>query len=109
MSNLSTFIDRALAGEVLDPGVEIDDAIDAWHDAETTLTLPQWLGMTSQEYQLYAEQPYALRSILAARHMKKDVSEILASQADSTSLAARGANPSEIASLREWLKRTGRL
>jgi hypothetical protein len=68
----NTFLTRVLAGEVLDPRVEIDDAIDSWHDAETSLTLPQWLGMTDREYRLYAEQPNTLLSILHAVRARHD-------------------------------------
>lgn len=62
-----TFIDRALAGEVLDPVAEAFEAVDAWHDAPSDLDLHQWLGMTEDEYKRFAEAPAAIVDILAER------------------------------------------
>jgi hypothetical protein len=106
MTSHDTFIARALAGEVLDPIAEAFAAIDEWHDASTDLDLPQWLGMTKEEYRLFAEKPESIRTILAAKKNNVDVFTLLQ---EGTRLAARGASPQELADLRQWLISTGRL
>lgn len=59
MSNQTSLIERVLAGDVLLE--DLDDAIDAavgeWHRADTSKSLPLWLGMTEEEYALWLEQP----------------------------------------------------
>ena len=35
--------------------VNIDDYIDAWHEAETDLELHEWLGMSIDEYKIWLE------------------------------------------------------
>ena len=108
MSRKRSIVERLLSGEEYDL-TRIDDEIDAWHEADTTISLHEWLGLTSDEYQLYVEKPDAIRIILAARHHNRPLKELLAAK-DSTSLiAARGASPAEVTELRKWLKTTGRL
>lgn len=33
----------------------IHERIDAWHEADTSMTLPEWLGWTADEYKRFAE------------------------------------------------------
>lgn len=35
--------------------IRIEDKIDAWHEAETSLLLHEWLGMSRSEYALFVE------------------------------------------------------
>jgi len=66
------FIERALAGEVLEPDKEIYDAVDAWHDdPDAELSLHAYLGMTDEEYALWLEKPALLRTILASASVSR--------------------------------------
>ena len=105
MSKRRSIVERFLCGEECDL-TRIDDEIDAWHEADTTIPLHEWLGFTPDEYQLYVEMPAAIRIILAARHQNRSLKELLAAK-DATSLA--GASAAEVTELRKWLKATGRL
>ena len=108
MSRKRSIVERFLSGEECDL-TRIDDEIDAWHEADTTVPLHEWLGLTPDEYQLYVEKPASIRIILAARRHKRSLKELLSAK-DSTSLiAARGASAAEVTELRKWLKATGRL
>jgi hypothetical protein len=108
MSKQRTIIERLLSGDEYDL-TRIDDEIDAWHDADTDLTLNEWLGLTHDEYALYVEQPSCIRTILAARHQEVPVQELLQASNGFALLAARGASPSEVEELRKWLQATGRI
>ncbi len=109
MSSRQTFVERALAGDVLDLGA-IDDEIAAWHESDCELSLHAWLGLTSEEYDLFAERAESLRVILAARRSGQDLRSLLrATDRDSSALAGRGASLSELARVREWMQKTGRL
>ena len=108
MSRKRSIVERFLAGEECDL-TRIDDEIDAWHEADTTIPLHEWLGFTPDEYQLYVEMPASIRIILAARHHNRSLKDLLSAK-DSTSLiAARGASAAEVTEVRKWLKSTGRL
>jgi len=116
MSEDTSFIARALAGEILDVDDAIDDAVDDWHErgglAEdgTPVTLHDWLGMTADEYSVFVEQPRALRAILHARRYGGTLGDIVnATDEGAVTMAARGASPEEIAALIAWLRTTGRL
>ena len=108
MSRERSIVERLLSGEECDL-TRIDDEIDAWHEADTASSLHEWLGLTSDEYQLYVEKPAAIRIILAARHHNRSLKELFAAK-DATSLtSAHGASAAEVTELRKWLKATGRL
>ena len=108
MSRRRTIVERFLSGEECDPA-RIDDEIDAWHEADTTVPLHEWLGLSPDEYQLYVEKPASIRIILTARRQDRSLSELLAANDAASLIAARGATPAEVKELREWLKATGRL
>jgi hypothetical protein len=64
MSEPSTFLDACLAGAAL--LADVDDRVDRWHDAYGAPNGPQiplreYLGLTSDEYALWVEQPGSLR------------------------------------------------
>ena len=68
----SSFIEKCINGDAsLD---EIDDYIDEWHDSDSdiNLELHEFLGMTWEEYSLWAVKPSLLAEIL--NHRKQDVS-----------------------------------
>ncbi len=100
------FIDVVLHGDAL--WTEIDDWVDQWHDTDTGMELHEFLGMTSDEYGLWVEQPSALRVILGARERGHAVEDLL-HEADEFAFAARNLSADERATVLEWLRRTGRL
>lgn len=113
MSN--TFVDQVLAGEILDPKSAINDAIDRWHDDDSEKrTLHDALGMTWEEYSLWAEDPSTLPIILHSRRFKIPLVPSMAAangpgQGD-LAIAARSAqelDPSQREALRAWLRRHG--
>ena len=108
MSSKRPIVERFLSGEECDLS-RIDDEIDAWHEAHTTVPLHEWLGLTPDEYELYVEKPAAIRIILAARHHNRSLKELLSAKDSASLIAARGASPADVKELRKWLKETGRL
>lgn len=53
---MKTFMSLYLLGEISKD--QIDDYIDSWYDDEhSDLSLPHWLGMTSQMYCFWAAKP----------------------------------------------------
>jgi hypothetical protein len=75
-----TFIDDLLSGRALVS--DIDDYIDRWHDSpegspEAAMQLHEFLGMSWDEYRLWAEQPASLRFALAARRAKRPLPDVL--------------------------------
>ena|SRR2546425_5100628 len=108
MSSKRSIVERLLSGEECELS-RIDDEIDAWHEADTTIPLHEWLGFTPDEYQLYVEKPASIRIILAARHQNRSLKELLAAKDATSLIAARGASRAELTALRKWLKATGRL
>lgn len=65
--NYPNFIEAVLKGRVSDLD-EIDDWVDAWHNGEgQNLELYQYLGMTHEEYCIWAPHPSKLVEIIKAR------------------------------------------
>ena len=63
----SSFIEKCINGDAsLD---EIDDYIDEWHDSDSTndLELHEFLGMSWEEYSLWAIKPSLLEEIVNER------------------------------------------
>jgi hypothetical protein len=106
-----TYMDLVIRGEALLR--DIDDFIDAWHDAPegsamASLSLDAFLGMTAEEYRLWVEHPESLRYIAAAHKTKQPVAMLLASR-DRLGLAARASDRSEADKLVQWLIKRGRI
>jgi hypothetical protein len=108
---VQTFVQRVLAGSIVDPSTAVLDAIGAWHESDSDVELHDWLGMTRDEYALFVERPNALRIIFHARHFGLDALELIRTEVErpSARIAARGAESEQIAELANWLRRTGRL
>lgn len=100
------YVDRVLDGSAL--WTDVDDYVAAWHEGDSDESLPEFLGLTQDEYALWLEQPQALRLILAAKEHEEPVEELLA-EANEYALAARGLSRGDIRSVRAWLQKTGRL
>jgi hypothetical protein len=109
MSSHDTFIQLCLRGEVVQD--EIDDFVDRWHDDETDhRPIHKFLGMTKEEYNLWVEQPGALRLILAAREEgDEDLYAAIERYAEMEPVAARAADPEAARVVLGWLRQTGRI
>ncbi|MDQ7908695.1 hypothetical protein RB614_29595 [Phytohabitans sp. ZYX-F-186] len=107
MSSHRTFVDACLAGEALLS--EIDSFVEAWHeDDSVTCELPEYLGMSSDDYRLWVERPESLRFILAAHKNRTPVTELLVKRAGLRA-AARGEEKGEAVQVLRWLIETGRV
>jgi len=62
---MKSFIEKVLAGKAT--AESIDNFIDQWHEGNGSETLPDYLGMTEDEYALWVETPEALDLIIQAR------------------------------------------
>lgn len=96
------FIELCLKGDVLTD--EIDDFVQDWHDGKAGLDqeLYELLGMTWQEYSVWATNPSMLQYILSARKNGISFDEEL--NRDRCALAARASSPLEAKRIMEWLQ-----
>ncbi|MGH6689704.1 MAG: hypothetical protein ACREF4_03370 [Gammaproteobacteria bacterium] len=108
MSKKRSIVERLVSGEECDL-TRIDDEIVAWHEADTTTPLHEWLGLTPEEYELYVERPASIRLILEARRHNRPLKELLAAPDAISLLSGRVPRAAEVTELRKWLKATGRL
>lgn len=60
-----TFVDQWIQGEV--PSEAIEDFVAAWHEGAGGESLPEFLGLSDDEYALWVEEPAFLAAILSAR------------------------------------------
>ncbi len=102
-----SFIDLCLSGEVLED--EIDDFVDQWHDdeSESCPELHEYLGMSWEEYSLWATRPSILPFILAAR--KKGTHIDIELNQERMALAARAESVEEAKKMEAWLKLIGKI
>lgn len=101
-----SFIDLCLSGDVLLD--EVDDFVDRWHENEnTSLELYEYLGMSWDEYSLWAAKPSILPFILSARKnestFEKEINQ------ERWALAARAETAKEARKLESWLKQIGKI
>jgi len=107
MSKNATFIELAAGGEVLLE--EIDDFIDEWHDSEGKQSLASFLGMTDDEYALWAVEPDTLPFIVRARHNGEPLPVVVNDNYRELRIAARAGDSSKVARLSRWLEQRGYL
>jgi hypothetical protein len=109
MSSRGTFMELCLRGEVVQD--EIDDFIDLWHEEEhDERPLHEFLGMTRQEYDLWVEQPGALRLILAVREEHaEDLYDAIERFSEMEPVATRAADLEAAKVVVRWLRKTGRI
>ena len=81
---MKPFLDRLLDGEVpLDQvNDQLDDAIAAWHlsGPKETRPLPEYLGMTEEEYSRWVENGRALLDIIKERRLRQERQGVLQSR-----------------------------
>ena len=66
VENVETFLDSCAAGKAKPE--EIDDWIDYWHESDKDLgQLHDYLGMTLQEYSLWAHSPGIIHVFIESR------------------------------------------
>jgi hypothetical protein len=105
------FMDLLVSGRAfLD---DVDDYVSAWHDAPGTSPvasqeLYEFLGITHDEYQLWAEKPESLRYITSAHKADLPVADVLL-QLTGPGVAARAGDQAEARKLLDWLIQTGRV
>jgi|SRR5690606_17839685 len=101
-----SFVDLCLAGDVLED--EIDGFVDMWHeDQDTELELHEYLGMTWEEYSVWATKPSVLPFILSAR--KKGTTFDAEMNQQRLALAARAETAEEARKMEAWLKLIGKI
>lgn len=99
------FVDLCLDGDVLVD--EIDDFVENWHeDEDSTQELHEYLGMSWEEYSVWATNPSILPFILSAR--KNGTSFGQEVNQERLALAARAESAQEAAKLESWLKLIGK-
>ncbi len=55
MSDHKNFYERYAAGLVRELTREFDEAVGEWHDADTDLSVWEWLGITEESYTMFVE------------------------------------------------------
>jgi hypothetical protein len=99
------FVEQCLSGDVLED--EIDDFVEQWHASENiSEDLHVFLGMTWDEYSVWATKPSILPFILSAR--KKNTSFDNELNQERLALAARAETVAEARRLEAWLKLIGK-
>ena len=100
-----SFIDLCLNGDVLED--EVDDFVDSWHeDDENEAELHEFLGMTWDEYSIWATTPSILPFILSARKRGTTLDTEL--NQERLALAARAETAEEAKKMQAWLKLIGK-
>jgi hypothetical protein len=61
----ANFIQRCVSGYAAPD--EIDDYIELWHDSDSLLELHEYLGLTWEEYRMWASNKSILARIIASR------------------------------------------
>lgn len=103
---MSNFIEMCINGEALED--EIDDFVEKWHEGECSdLDLHEYLGMSWEDYSIWATNPSVLRFIIAAKKRNTTLSQELNDQR--YALAARAGDPSQTDLITKWLKKIGKL
>ncbi len=103
-----TFFDLYSEGHALEE--EIDDFVDAWHlemkgkIPPHLVELPNYLGMSQEEFDVWVQEPDALPHILNARLERKSIDAVMHEHVNDMLLAARAADKSSIVALRAWLE-----
>jgi len=98
----SSFMTLTLRGEVLSD--EIDDFVEAWHTSDSSKEIHEFLGMTFEEYSLWASDPDTIDVILSARHhgvpLRDAVNDNIRVQ---ERIAARADEAGKLATLSRWI------
>ncbi|OLS61212.1 hypothetical protein [Pseudomonas putida] len=101
------FVELCLEGDVLEE--EIDRFVEDWHEgrAGADMELHEYLGMSWEEYQLWATTPSVLPFVLTARKRGTSLRQEL--DQDRFTMAARASSVGEAAKVEAWLRSAGRI
>jgi hypothetical protein len=94
--------------------LDIDDWVEEWHETGgapmgSAMSLAEYLGMSSREYDLWVEEPAALRVLIAAHRQNLGVEELLKSRTKLALAARSAADRDAVSSLIRWLVERGDL
>jgi hypothetical protein len=102
MSSRVPFIDLAVRGDVMPD--EIDDFVDAWHESNSEEKLHEFLGLTWEEYSLFASHPEYVNLIIAARIRHQPILDAVNDNLrHEERIAARSDDAGKLAILRKWI------
>ncbi|MFZ2725139.1 MAG: hypothetical protein WAX77_02690 [Methylococcaceae bacterium] len=101
------FMSRCLSGDAFLN--EIDEYVEQWHlgVAGENQELHEFLGMTWEEYSLWATQPSLLNAIFNSRKRQISLTDEL--YFECAALAAQAKNNQEAIKMQALLKRVGKL
>lgn len=103
-----TFFDLYSKGKI--GAAQIDDYVDAWHDAHETwarqVPLHEYLGLTWPEYQVWVCDVDSLPFILEARVSATPLAAIVAKRLEQMRAGGRAADGTAIVCLGNWLKQS---
>lgn len=98
----SSFMSLTLRGDILSD--EIEDFVEAWHASDAKEEIHEYLGMTFEEYSLWASDPDTIDVILGARHdgvpLRDAVNDNIRVQ---ERIAARADEAGKLATLSRWI------
>ncbi|KPW43560.1 hypothetical protein ALO95_02880 [Pseudomonas syringae pv. antirrhini] len=102
-----SFIELCLEGSVLEE--EIDQFVEDWHEGRegADVELHEYLGMSWEEYQIWATAPSVLSFVLAARKRGTSLEQELAQ--DRSKMAARAGSVAEATKVEAWLRSVGKI
>jgi hypothetical protein len=102
-----SFVELCLEGSVLEE--EIEQFVEDWHEGRegADMALHEYLGMSWEEYQIWATTPSVLSFVLAARKRGTSLDHELAS--DRYAMAARAGSVAEAAKVETWLRSVGKI
>ncbi len=105
MSDQSSFVDLVLKGEAQIG--EIDDFVEKWHEGHDARDLSHYLGMRSDEYSLWLENPEMLALICATRRSRQSLAQAVNERLADLRLIAKPGDRAKLTSLHSWLRRQG--
>ncbi|TGX53609.1 hypothetical protein E5A73_12355 [Sphingomonas gei] len=98
----SSFMTLALRGTVLSD--EIEDFVEAWHASASMEEIYEFLGMSFEEYSLWASNPDTIDVILSARHVGQPLREAVNDNLRvQERIAARADEAGKLAILSRWI------
>jgi len=102
-----SFVEQCLEGSVLEE--EIDRFVEDWHEGRegADMELHEYLGMTWEEYRLWATTPSVLPFLLTARKRGSSLDRELSQER--YAMAARAGSVAEAAKVEAWLRSVGRI
>jgi hypothetical protein len=96
-----------LYGQGLVTAEQADDAVEAWHESgdDEQRPLPEYLGMSEAEYDVWCMAPGALPIILQARREGTPLRDLLAAYLADLRLAGDSVDRPTVHALGHWLEK----